>query len=470
MKQIFYPLILLLLVLPLAGTAQAYDPFPQTVHLYGFSQGTDSLQHVVRVDSVQIQNGDTITYLNRVAHRGFTLFDGWWIDQDNLFGAQVRRTPAGQIDFVRSGLDTFRLETAVPVGASWTYGGGQTVTLLSRGPASFLGVSDTVLTYQTSSGQTIRLSRSHGLLEGPEMVQLDSMNVPLGAVHLVGIEELGLGDSVPRWEDYVDFPVGSQFQYRRNEYFTMSAVTKESYRNEIITGKSVQPGTSFDYTTLRERGGVLFAPPQPDSFYFAPSPAALSYEPALPFDFSLSTASYDSTHVTSFLRVRPDGRRTLEAVNLLVLVFDPTPPGSYYTFEMFSSQDFTEELGQTRARYNDETVSDVTNLVCYNIITDSGGTCRNLTDFIVGVEEQLDVAEWVEWGPNPSQERIRVEAKREMQVEVRNALGQKIGRERVLRPFAPEVIELGHLPAGGYWLVFRTPNGQYGAQRMIHVD
>lgn len=470
MKRIFYPLLLLLLVLPLAGSAQAYDPFPGTTHVYGFEIfGGDSAHHVVRVDSVQIQNGDTVTYMNRVVHRTWAFYNGWWVNRDNLFGAQVRRTPSGRVEFVRSNQDTLRLETAVPVGNSWPFGDGNTAVLASRGLASFLGVSDTVLTYQVGADE-IQLSRSHGLLTGIEMVKLDSTVGPLSRISLVGIEEFSLGDSVPRWEEYVDFPIGSEFQFRRLENFNLFSADKETIENVTITGKTFQPGISMDYTTIRERGGVLNAPPQPDTFYFPPGPSALSYTPTQPFDYSLSTFTLDSTSITTFIKIRSDGRREYGAHSKWPLFFDPIDSGIYYVFETSEEQYFTTGLGRTRIWYSDETGNDNTFMTCYDVVTASAGICRDISDFIVGIEEQLDLDEWVEWGPNPSQERIRVEAKREMQLEVRNALGQKVSGEMKLQPFTPEVLELGPLPAGSYWLVFRTPNGQYGAQRMIHVD
>ena len=103
--------------------------------------------------------------------------------RNNLFGARLIRqqSPAAyllenQAEASFQAAATLELRPQAAVGSSWaaSLAPALTATLTSRSLQQVQGVADSVAVITLSSGQVVRLSRSYGLLEGPQWLSLGS--------------------------------------------------------------------------------------------------------------------------------------------------------------------------------------------------------------------------------------------------------------------------------------------------------
>lgn len=244
MNHLLYRLLILLLatfpglIKPLQ--AQTYNPFPGDYTFnFVFNNPGDTFLCSVKVDTVYALGGDSVYRFNRTMRLNST-YD--WLgncagvsdpvpnydysqtdrvpDQPSPFGNFMFARPSGRYDFVDTlRQDTFRLETQLALGSSWTVNAqrGLTATLDSIGTETFFGVSDSVKYISLCNGKSIWLSRSYGLLASVPWIPIHHKGVPASAYppvyELRGIDEIGLGTPRPSTADIFDFASGDRFQF-----------------------------------------------------------------------------------------------------------------------------------------------------------------------------------------------------------------------------------------------------------------
>lgn len=171
-----------------ASAQQAWRPFrPGLIYGYREAAGTgstSSLVYTLRVDSAYATaGGDSVFTFNRLlrAAPSNAAPRGMVKSRDNLFGALMRWRP-GQASYTLEAQAQPNVQTAVSlelfpraaVGSTWNASSQplRTATLTSRTWQTISpGVQDTVAVITiTAAGAstTVRLSRSHGLLAGPQ--------------------------------------------------------------------------------------------------------------------------------------------------------------------------------------------------------------------------------------------------------------------------------------------------------------
>lgn len=172
----------------IASAQQAWRPFrPGLIYSYSEVAGTGSTSNLIytlRVDSAYATAaGDSIYAFNRLlrAATNAAYPRGSVKSRDNLFGALMRWRP-GQVSYTLEAQAQPNVQTAVSlelfpraaVGSTWNASSQplRTATLTSRSWQTISpGVQDTVAVITiTAAGatSTVRLSRSHGLLAGPQ--------------------------------------------------------------------------------------------------------------------------------------------------------------------------------------------------------------------------------------------------------------------------------------------------------------
>ena len=169
----------------IASAQQAWRPFrPGLIYGYREVAGTSNLAYTLRVDSTYATaNGDSVYAFNRLLRTSTTTgaVRGSVKSRDNLFGALMRWRP-GQAGYTLEALAQTNVQTAVSlelfpraaVGSTWSASAQplRTATLTSRNWETISpGVQDTVAVITiTAAGAntTVRLSRNHGLLAGPQ--------------------------------------------------------------------------------------------------------------------------------------------------------------------------------------------------------------------------------------------------------------------------------------------------------------
>jgi len=189
MKHAYTYVVLALAALFLTPTAhaqQAWRPFrPGLIYGYKESSGTsNSLIYTLRVDSAYTAaNGDSVYAFNRLI-RAATVSSsprGSVKSRNNLFGAVLRWRP-GQASYTLEALAQTNVQVAVSlelfpravVGSTWSASSQpvRTATLVSRSLQTISpGIQDTVAVINIAASgvaTTVRLSRDHGLLAGPQ--------------------------------------------------------------------------------------------------------------------------------------------------------------------------------------------------------------------------------------------------------------------------------------------------------------
>ncbi|MET4076072.1 hypothetical protein [Hymenobacter sp. UYCo722] len=172
-----------------ASAQQAWRPFRPGL-LYAFSAPGSSSAHMLRLDSVyRTPAGDSAWTFGRLlkttdGHEQSTNPYGTYRkSRNNLFGARLiwhRASSAFLLENLAEGnfqvAVTLELRPQAVVGSSWTASTvpALTATLTSRSLQQVQGTADSVSVITLSSGQVVRLSRSYGLLEGPQWLGTSS--------------------------------------------------------------------------------------------------------------------------------------------------------------------------------------------------------------------------------------------------------------------------------------------------------
>ena len=184
---------------------------------------------VIRVDSVQLQGGDSVFFLNRVVNPYFTTrkkndydYERRWaypertVTNQPLFLNRIVRITA---DGDRVQFESPRNEMLLPfaqLGESWMFDEESQIQaeVIEIGTQEIFGQLDSVKTIQLSNGRTIRLSKNFGLLEFPFRVYEDNMEdyrLYPPSLQLVGMRGRNVGAYLPNFQDFYDWEVGNNF-------------------------------------------------------------------------------------------------------------------------------------------------------------------------------------------------------------------------------------------------------------------
>lgn len=220
---------------------QAYRPFhPGLTYVYDcqYVRLSDGIRleglYGLAIDSVGTEGTDSVFFFNVIGRTG-QIWDTLIPGSDNLFGQRMLDRGQGMYLLLTGTSDSFFIQTQVPLQTTWTFhpGTGTTATLLDKGAQQVWGMADTVLSIALSSGDTLLLSRSYGLLRGRAFLPIDSIavsnNYPAwgywfgifsmtGPLELAGLPELGLGEKMPWVEEIYDFAPGESFLLASHGY------------------------------------------------------------------------------------------------------------------------------------------------------------------------------------------------------------------------------------------------------------
>lgn len=208
----------LLFSLSMAFTATAQNwALLNPAYRYNYSNdGTDTISNQIRVMAVDTLGVDSIRYtLNLIGVVCDTCpaslggpCDGCfvWVDQAQFTGYDCMRVGH---DWHFNGRDTFLLRTNVEVGGTWPWNpdGTTTATVDAEWGQQVLGVNDTLRRILLSTGDTVLLSRSFGIVR---------FAMPVGGYQLIGVEGAGVGRVFPDPLAYFDFDVGDELTYSIN--------------------------------------------------------------------------------------------------------------------------------------------------------------------------------------------------------------------------------------------------------------
>jgi hypothetical protein len=168
-------------------------------------------------DSVHWNGSDSVFYLNRVlCDSCATIIGGPNSLCDTCYGLKNQPQFMQRKSVVSvSGMVNFRdtnnivLNTLATLNDTWLFDSVQSVsaTVLTISADSVFGNPDSVKTILLTTGDTVKLSKSYGLLQFPNGYGFNSY------YRLVGIEGRNLGEHIPRYADFFNFDVGDMFEY-----------------------------------------------------------------------------------------------------------------------------------------------------------------------------------------------------------------------------------------------------------------
>lgn len=323
-----------ILICALSSAAQDWALL-NPAYKYNYSNdGTDTISNQIFVTGIDTLGPDSFLYhLNRFGVVCDTCpaslggpCDGCYvrIDQPQFLGLNCTRSGN---DWFLNDLDTFLIKSAAGVGTSWTFepNSGVTATVVSNLPATVFGLPDSVGRIALSTGDTLVLSRSFGLLNFPHA------GIPYG---LLGVEGADVGVLFPDPLDYFDFQVGDELTYEVVSAYwfpmTSNAASISDFWSVRIEGRSdvgdsVVYSTSFAMVNGNVQNGSLIGEPvwplPIGSWHFGRTSILLDHPiigsyPGMIMDTSICWVPGNSginTGYVSTYRVNQDGRRILRS-------------------------------------------------------------------------------------------------------------------------------------------------------------
>jgi hypothetical protein len=181
---------------------------------YNYQHDTASyISSTVYVDSVEVVDGDSVFYLNRIMAPCDTCTSLPWGPDNYYLKNQPQFLQRTMIRLDENtwkfhDTTTFYINPKMPQGASWIFDSSLMITaqVESKYLDTAFNIQDSMKRIVLSNGREFILSRSFGILE----YQLpDGINLTLE-----GIKGPGLGTQVPNFHDFFDFQVGDIFQYQ----------------------------------------------------------------------------------------------------------------------------------------------------------------------------------------------------------------------------------------------------------------
>jgi hypothetical protein len=197
--------------------SQNWQPIVSSETYHFVLENSTQPVYTIKVDSVEFTGSDSIFYLNRIACENCTTIIGGPANCDTCYGKYnqpqfLQRVVTLSTNSVVTFSDTteFVLKPNASVSDTWQYSvsSGITAEVVGVSITDVLGNSDSVKTISLSSGDTILLSKNHGLLQFP-------FSAGSGLhYYITGIETQQLGFVPPKMKDFFNFDVGDMFEYR----------------------------------------------------------------------------------------------------------------------------------------------------------------------------------------------------------------------------------------------------------------
>lgn len=164
---------------------------------------------------------------------------------DNLFGATLLSQPRSVFVLGSPNGRRLTLRPRYAVGQSWPTGlAGLTASVSSRTVQPVLGgAADSVVTITFSDGKLLRLSKRHGLLEGPSLDSYLNGRYVRRMLTLSALPERGLGTALTGFKAVYDFQPGDVFQYAN-----VTLCGSSQRQDSVLTRQTSRTGDTITYT------------------------------------------------------------------------------------------------------------------------------------------------------------------------------------------------------------------------------
>lgn len=251
MAQRYLPLLAGLLLAGAAHAQQPWQPFRPGLNYQYHETIPSDVTHVLRLavtGTVVAGTPDTLYRFPSMV-RAISTPNSCATSQrelpDNLFGATLLGQARSVFVLGSPNGRTLTLRPRYPVGQSWPTGlPGLTASVGSRALQPVLGgVTDSVVTIQFSDGQSLHLSKRHGLLNGPSLDSYLNGRYARRALTLSAIPERGLGSPLTGPHAVYNFQPGDVFQHTN-----ITPCGVEYQQDSVLTRQASRTGDTLTYT------------------------------------------------------------------------------------------------------------------------------------------------------------------------------------------------------------------------------
>ncbi len=216
------------------------------------------ITNTIWIDSTEIINGDSVSYLNRIVIHcdtctaslgGPNPCDSCYALKNQPQFLQIKVTELANGIFYFNDTAKIVINSMAALNDTWLFDSINNITaqVIAVATDSVFGNIDSVKTILFTSGDTIKLSMNYGILQYPHLYGQNSY------YRLAGIEGANVGEKVSGFWEIFDFNVGDVFHYRGG-YFDASAIPPVFFHHDrqyIITSKNVYlDSVSYDFTGL----------------------------------------------------------------------------------------------------------------------------------------------------------------------------------------------------------------------------
>jgi hypothetical protein len=208
MKIKHFIFIIIALMLHSKIQSQEWRPFnSKWIYNYSIWQG-DSLNFDISIwcDSIKEANGDSVYYLNRITTSN-ERFSTLYRNQSHFLQKQVIFSDNRSFHFKDP--ESYVILPKSNVNVSWVFDTINKIQakVVQTTIKSIFGKNDSVKIILLSSNDTILISKSYGIIKFPNFGKR-------GNFHLIGIDNLSLGLTVPKQNDFINYSIDDSFEFK----------------------------------------------------------------------------------------------------------------------------------------------------------------------------------------------------------------------------------------------------------------
>jgi hypothetical protein len=436
-------LLLVFLVLPFLSLAQKYHPFPFKTIQYSYAEG-DSL-YILKKDSLS-SNGEI--YFNPIVK--FDLEEFWkgTLDSNNIFGQKLLTISDTAYIFVSAEKDSFFIYPYAKLNTPFEFAKTVEAQIVSREKELVLGIMDSVISIELTTGEIIKLSENYGFVQTTRLDQLgqiSAMNFMLSA-----IPEANLGKYFYDPANIYDFEVGDVFVYEGSSEIS-GFVTSRSLTRKEVTKKEIY-ADSIVYTFKENERVFRSYTQEKESF------SEREYKDVILtlIDEDIATYALFEGNDSYYEIPGAIGRNKL---GRLSGVFR----GKYHFFEDFTVEEVLDYGTFKKYTLGFGLVDDFyggysdggTELVCYTKQNESYGNCDSLYTVILS-NKPSKISESISIFPNPAKDKITISNLDKGQCSIWSITGQRISEQNIN---SSGELDISRLSSGIYMLIVDRPEG-----------
>ena len=471
MKKLFTNLFLLTFSL---CYSQNWAPI-NSIEKFNYQIDTASyISNTLWIDSVKIIGSDSVFYLNKIV---LDCFDCPW-----TFDPLIEFKIANQGQFLQEriikkepdvyrfeGKRTFTLKTHFALNESWTFDstGNVVATVVDIFEDEIFGETDSLKTIQLSNGDTIWLSKDHGIIKFVEGTH---------CYELKGIEGRYLGEILPDFWGFYNFDIGDVFQYEHTDgtfegtLWQWNTVKKyEILAKQTDTSKIIYEVYQVSNRSYTTNNGTF---PVSSSQGVETIEFELISAPYYIGQFNRALVKYDQyelcgddiRHYMGVYRDPTDNRVVKKTGNPFPYYPDMNTSYQFINFDEQSDTlvletcaanfyyEFKEGIGLIHSRLSDFESWESAELVGYIKGTDTVGVISADADILMNANEVFADETQIEIYPNPIDDgtlNLKVQSNNNLQVDIFNLEGRLI-YHLPLQSFGSLAIDLNKQPSGIY--------------------